>query len=128
MAVIAGKGGSCRIIAVATGEVESWSLNIDGGLVDSHSLGDDWGETTQTIKKWTGTVNVRYDKADTNQAALQVALLAGSVVTDLRLYTDGTNYYTGNAKVSSMSIDDPVEDLLTATFEVMGEGALTTGP
>ena len=49
MAVLAGNGGSLRIVAVATAEVESWTLNINGGLKESHSLGDSWGETTQTV-------------------------------------------------------------------------------
>lgn len=128
MAAIAGKGGSAKITASNTiVEVESWSAIIDGGLTDSHSLDDDWAESTQTIKRWTATINVRWDLPnDANgQTALQSALLAGTTITDLRLYANASNYYSGNAKVASASIETPVDDLVTATFEITGEGALS---
>ncbi len=128
MAAIAGKGGSAKITASNTiVEVESWSLDIDGGLVDSHSLGDSWAESTQTIKRATGTINVRWDLPnDANgQTALQTALLNGTDITDLRLYTNATNYYAGNAKVENATIDTSVDDLVTATFSIRSEGAWT---
>ena len=128
MAAIAGKGGSARITASNTiVEVESWSIDHDAGLTDSHSLGDSWAESTQTIQRITATINVRWDiPNDANgQAAIQTAALAGSTITDLRLYTNSSNYYAGNAKVESFTVDNPVDDLVTATFNIRSEGAWT---
>lgn len=128
MSAIAGQAGSAKITASNTiVQVESWSLDIDGGLVDSHSLGDSWAESTQTVKRWTATLNVRWAIPDdaNGQAAIQTDLLAGDTLTDLRLYTNASNYYSGNAKIASMTIDTPVDDLVTATFECTGEGALS---
>ena len=128
MAAIAGKGGSARITASNTiVEVESWTADFDGGLVDSHSLGDSWGESTQTIKRLTATVNCRWDLPnDANgQTALQTAAFNGTDVTDVRLYTNASNYYAGNAKVESFSVSEPVDDLVTITFNLRSEGAWT---
>ena len=128
MAAIAGKGGSVKITASNTVvEVKSWSGDIDGGLVDSHSLGDSWGESTQTILKGTFSIECKWDLPnDTNgQKALQDALLAGSDVTDLRLYHNATNYLAGNAKVESASYSTDVDDLVIVTFNVRTEGAWT---
>ena len=128
MAAVAGKGGSAKITASNTiTEVESWTGDIDAGLVDSHALGDSWGESTQTIKKGTFTINCRWNiDNDTNgQKALQDAALAGTDITDLRLYTNSTNYYAGNAKVESFGLATQVEDLVTQTFNIRTEGAWT---
>lgn len=128
MAAVAGKGGSVKITASNTVvEVESWTADIDGGLLDSHSLGDGWAESTQNIKRLTATVNTRWDLPnDTNgQKAMQDALLAGTDLTDLRLYTNASNYYAGNAKIESASISDSVDDLVTITFNIRSEGAWT---
>ena len=126
MAAVAGKGGSAKITASNTVvQVESWTGDIDGGLVDSHALGDSWGESTQTIKKGTATINFRWDfENDANgQKALYDALIEGTDITDLRLYLNGVNYISGNAKVESVSLNTPVEDLVTGSFNVRSEGA-----
>jgi hypothetical protein len=126
MAAIAGKGGSAKITGANTiAQVESWNLDIDGGLVDSHSLGDSWGESTQTIMKGTGSLNCRFDlPSDANgQTAINTAALTGATITDLRLYVNSTNYYSGNAKIESISIATAVEDLVTYTVNFRTEGA-----
>ena len=126
MAAIAGKGGSARLGANTIAEVTSWSLDISADMLDSTSLGDDWREFIAGLNGATGSVEVKWDiPTDTlGQTALQNAMLAGTTVT-LDLYVNATKYYTGTAYVSSLSIEDPVEDLVTATFEAQFTGAVT---
>lgn len=126
MAAIAGKGGSAKIGANTIAEVTSWSLDISSDMLDSTSLGDNWREFIAGLKGATASIEVKWDlPTDTNgQVALQTAMLNGTTVT-LNLYTNGTKYYSGSAYVSSLSIEDPVEDLVTATFEAQFTGAIT---
>lgn len=126
MAAIAGKGGSARIGVNTIAEVTSWSLDVSTDMLDSTSLGDNWREFVAGLNGATGSVEVKWDLSnDTNgQTALQNALLNGTTVT-LDLYVNATKYYSGSAYVSSLSIEDPVEDLVTATFETQFTGAVT---
>ena len=125
MAAIAGKGGSARLGVNTIAEVTSWSVDIASDMLDSTSLGDSWREFTPGLRGATASVEVKWDVVtDTNgQAALQTAFLAGTSVT-LDLYVNSTKYYTGSAYISGLSIEDPVEDLVTATFEAQFTGAV----
>jgi predicted secreted protein len=126
MAAIAGKGGSVKIAANTVAEVSTWSMDISADMLDSTSLGDDWREYIAGLNGATGSVEVKWDiPNDANgQAAMQTALLNGTTVT-LNLYVNDTNYYSGSAYISSLSVEDPVEDLVTATFEAQFTGAVT---
>lgn len=126
MSAIAGKGGSAKIGANTIAEVTSWSLDISADMLDSTSLGDDWREFIAGLNGATGSVEVKWDiPNDANgQTALQTAVLNSTTVT-LNLYVNATNYYSGSAYVSSLSVEDPVEDLVTATFEAQFTGAVT---
>ena len=78
------------------------------------------------MKEWTasseGDYNVPTDTA--GQEALQTAFLNGETVT-VKLYVDGKNYYQGEAYISSLSIEDPVDDVVTISIEFTGSGALS---
>lgn len=126
MAAIAGKGGSAKIGANTIAEVTSWSLDISSDMLDSTSLGDNWREFIAGLKGATGSVEVKWDiPNDTNgQTALQNAILNGTTVT-LNLYVNATKYYSGSAYISGLNVEDPVEDLVTATFDAQFTGAVT---
>ena len=126
MAAIAGKGGSAKIGANAIAEVSNWSLDISTDMLDSTSLGDSWREFIAGLNGATGSVEVKWDiPNDANgQTALQNASLNGTTVT-LNLYVNSSNYYSGTAYVSNVSVEDPVEDLVTATFDAQFTGAVT---
>ena len=55
---------------------------------------------------------------------MQDAFLNGTTVT-VKLYVDGTNYYKGEAFINSLSIEDPVDDVVSISIEFTGTGALT---
>lgn len=126
MSAIAGKDGSVKIGANTVAETTSWSMSISSDMLDSTSLGDDWREFIAGLNGATASIEVKWDiPNDTNgQTALQNAMLNGTTVT-LNLYTNATNYYSGTAYVSSLNVEDPVEDIVTATFEAQFSGAVT---
>jgi len=69
-----------------------------------------------------GSWNVAVDAQ--GQKALQDAYLSGATVS-LKLYVDVAHYYSGEAFISSLSVEDPVDDTANMSFEFQGTGALT---
>ena len=124
MAAVAGKGGKVMISSDTVGSVKNWSLEIGADMLNTESLGDSWKEVIVGLKEWTATVEVDWDMSDTAQVAIQNALLNGTSVA-LKLYTNGSNYYSGTAYVNGASVETPVDDLVSASLELTGSGALS---
>ena len=57
------------------------------------------------------------------QAALQAAFLSGATVT-VKLFVDAKNY-TGESYINSLSIEDPVDDVVSISIEFTGTGGLS---
>lgn len=124
MAAAAGKGGKVMTSSDTTALVKSWSVDVEVDMLDDTALSDSWKSNISGLKGWSASVEVCWDMSDTSQAAFNSAVLAGTTVA-VKLYTNSTNYYSGTAYVSSMSVEDPVDDLVTATFELTGDGTLS---
>lgn len=123
---IAGKGGKVMVGAATVTEITTWSLDLGIDTMDTTSLGKDWKEYITGLKEWSssaeGTWNVATDT--TGQKALQDAYLAGTSVT-IKHYVNSTNYYSGSAYITSVSVEDPVDDVVSFSVEFQGTGALT---
>ena len=124
MAAVAGKDGLLKIGNDTMAEVQNWNLDASAEMLDSASLGDEWKEKTPGLGEWTATVEVSWSMGDTAQVAVQNAFLNKTSVSP-KLYTNSTNYYSGTAYVSSLSVSDPVDGLVTASMELAGSGALS---
>lgn len=119
--VIIGESGSQKVAAI-----KNWSLELSLETLETTALGDDWKNYITGLKEWTASSEGDYSvPTDTQgQSALQDAYLAGTTVT-VKLYVDGTNYYQGTAYISSLSIEDPVDDVVSISLELTGTGELS---
>ena len=119
--VIIGESGNQKLAAI-----KNWSLELSLETLETTALGDDWKNYITGLKEWTASSEGDYEvPTDTQgQAALQEAYLAGTTVT-VKLYVDGTNYYQGTAYISSLSIEDPVDDVVSISLELTGTGELS---
>ncbi len=126
---VAGKNGKVVIGESATKKVvgiKNWSLELSLDTLETTALGDDWKNYITGLKEWSASSEGDYEvpvDAD-GQQALQDAFLNGTTVT-VKLYVDGTNYYKGEAYINSLSIEDPVDDVVSISIEFTGTGALT---
>ena len=126
---VAGKNGKVVIGESATKKVvgiKNWSLELSLDTLETTALGDDWKNYITGLKEWSASSEGDYEvpvDAD-GQQALQDAFLNGTTVT-VELYVDGTNYYKGEAFINSLSIEDPVDDVVSISIEFTGTGALT---
>ncbi len=126
---VAGKNGKVVIGADATQKVvgiKNWSLELSLDTLETTALGDDWKNYITGLKEWSASSEGDYEVPvdEEGQAALQKAFLDGTTVT-VKLYVDGKNYYTGEAYINSLSIEDPVDDVVSISIEFTGTGALS---
>ena len=123
---IAGKSGKLGMGANTVVDVSSWSMDLGADTLDVTALGDDWKKFIAGLKEWSasaeGFYSVHTDTA--GQKALQDAYL-GSTEVSLKLYVNATNYYSGSAYISGLSVEDPVDDTVSISFEFQGTGPLT---
>lgn len=126
---IAGKNGKV-VVGNATNTkvvgIKNWSLELSLETLETTALGDDWKKYISGLKEWTASSEGDYEvnTDTTGQKALQTAYLNGTTVV-VKLYVDGSNYYTGEAYISSLSIEDPVDDVVSISIEFTGTGALS---
>ena len=106
--------------------IKSWSLELSLETLETTALGDDWKNYIAGLKEWTASSEGDYEVPvdEEGQAALQDAFLNGTTVV-VKLYVDGVNYYQGEAYINSLSIEDPVDDVVSISIEFTGSGALT---
>lgn len=126
---LAGKNGKICLGTSKIVGMKNWSLSLSVSTLDTTALGDDWKSYILGLKEWTASSDGDYqftaiDEQQTIQNGLQEAYLSGTPVI-LRLYVDETHYYTGTAVITSLSIDDPVADIIGISIGFTGCGALT---
>lgn len=126
MAAIAGKGGKVTLSTNDVANITTWSVDLEFGMTDITALGDNWKEQLPTLKGWTGSFEGSWDAEDdtSGQVALQTAALANTKVA-LRFYVNSTNYYSGNAYITGMSVETPVDDKVSISFDFIGDGAVS---
>lgn len=131
---IAGKNGKLCIggegVAQKVIGIKSWSLSLTVTTLDDTELGNDWKKYIIGLKEWTASSSGNYaisetpESGETNQEVLQEAFLNGSKIT-VNLYVDSTHCYTGQAVITSLSIDDAVDGIVGISMEFTGCGELS---
>ena len=129
MSAIAGKGGEARISANTIAEIQTWSLDIGTNVIDTTAIlegGVQWKTFIAGVSEWTVSLEMSWDViTDTNgQAVMNSASLLGTTISDLTLYPNAANTYTGDAIITSANINNDVQDKVSYTVELQGTGAL----
>lgn len=123
---LAGKGGKLSIGANKVSSIENWSIDLGMDPLEITALGDEWKQFISGLKEWSASADGSFlIHTDTDgQTALQTAFLNGTEVS-LKLHVNETNYYSGSAYISSLSVEDPVDDKVSVSFEFQGNGELS---
>lgn len=125
MAVHHGKNGKVKLGNNVVAETTKFSVSETVAVADTTAQGDTAQTHLTGIPGWSAKVEGNYDPADTTG---QAALTIGASVT-IGLYSDGDatgkRYLTGTASVTAINFETPVNDRVTFSIDLTGNGALT---
>lgn len=128
MAVYKGKAAAVKKNTVAVSLAAEWTIEATLDTEEITDFGDSWAAHAANIARWSGSMTVFFDPSNTEQKAIHDALITATptgALTDMTFYLDGSNYYSGNIIVTGIPITVRVGEIIKATFNFMGNGALT---
>lgn len=121
MAVIRGKDGSVLYrtssgVASNVTQITSWSVSLESDTLEFTSFDSGgWKENMGSLKSWSGSLEGFEESTGS-------VLDAGSTI--MLQLSDGTNFYYGEAVVSSKSVDASTAELVTVSYDFTGTGSL----
>jgi hypothetical protein len=128
MAFFQGKDGSVRYSAAVVLQVKSWSCTTSIEELDTTTMGVAWKGVVGGQGSWQGQLTVDIDLAaasvqNSMATSLITATPAGTSVA-LELRVSPTKYFSGNALLKNMAIQDSLGQIVTLAFSFTGDGAL----
>lgn len=125
MATETSANGVIKVGSNAVAEVTGYSINYSADTVEDTVIGDTARTYKATLKSYTASIDAMYDQTDTTG---QLALDVGTEIT-FSVYpsgeTSGDVYYTGSGIITGRTISGSTGEMISATFEVQGNGDLT---
>ena len=128
MAAIKGLDVLIKVGSQVVGGQRNGSLEMSAETIDTtvKSTGG-WAAKIPGIKSWTSSCDGVYFLNDAGLQAAQTAFMSG---TEVKLeFSKGTELvYSGQAIITSMSVEAGQEDVVSYTISFEGTGALSTTP
>ncbi len=129
MATYTGENGSVKVDDSAgslqtIAEVRSWTLDHTKDVIEDTVMGDAARTYKSGLHQFTGTMEVVYDDNANNDPAFNPAADTSLTVEFFPNTSSGTKF-TGEVIVTSVSRNASFDDLVTATVNFQGTGALT---
>jgi len=119
--------GKLNVEGTEMGELSEATLGTEHKLADITPIGVAWDLDEPLSGSWTISGSCNSDPADTVQAALRTAILAGGsslVKTSVDLWVDASNYYGGSAILTSATITKSVGAVDKFSWSFKGRSAL----
>jgi len=133
MATFTGENGKVEITAedsagtVTVAEVRSWTVEHTKDVIEDTVMGDAARTYKNGLHQFTGSMEVIYDS--THSSATNAFDPAQDGALTVEFYPDATTgeKFSGSVLVTSVSRTSSFDDLVTATVNFQGSGALTIG-
>jgi predicted secreted protein len=108
------------------GGLNNWSITTTAGNYDASVLGDTWREFVSGLKGWSGSLTGFYGLvSDTNgQRVLYNALVNNLPIVGVFQTVQGGGSFEGTFHVITSAVSNPVDGLITITFDFQGTGSL----
>lgn len=111
-------------LAAATLDIESWTLTVTGEAVDTTNTGDGgWESNITGAKAWEVSCKTFWDSAAVPTGAAGFTPGTSGTLT-LNVGSSGKTY-TGSARITQISIENPVKGVVGFSVTLKGNGALT---
>ncbi|MDD4060459.1 MAG: hypothetical protein PHW08_07150 [Kiritimatiellae bacterium] len=108
---------------------KGWNLSAQLDMADASRNGQDWKEALPGMGSWSGSFDVYFVMGNTEQKAFFdniIAATPGTKLTDVKFLLDAdTNALSGNVFVTGISLNAAIGDVVSATVNFQGDGALS---
>ena len=126
MATHHGKEGVVKAGGSGIGELTGFTLETTADVVEDTALTDATKSFIAGRTSFSGSLDMNYDETDSPQQTLTV----GSTIAFILLpegATSGDESFTGSGIVTSMSVTNGMDAVITRTVNFQGTGTLTRG-
>ena len=119
MACYAGKAGVVSIAGSNVAQVRSFTVTETSDTAECTAMGDTYRSHISTLKSWEGSAEVVWDKQDDS-------ITVGGSEVALIVYPEGSgDNLAGDIIITSIEVTAEFEDVITASINFTGTGALT---
>jgi len=108
------------------GGMKTWSLSVEGEVLDTSAFGQDWRSKDLGIKQWTGSFEGNKDGTNAAQNAVWSQLLAGSKA-EVTFYMGTIDRYYGTVVITSEEPTQTFDGFAETTYNFEGDGTLAKG-
>ena len=126
MATHHGKEGVVKAGGNSIGELTGFTLETTGDVVEDTQLSDSAKSFIAGRTSFSGSIDMNYDETDSPQQTLTV----GTSIDFIMLpegNDSGDESFSGSGIITSMSVTNGMDAVITRTVNFQGSGALTRG-
>ena len=126
MATHHGKEGVVKAGGTGIGEITGFTLETTGDVVEDTALTDATKSFLAGRTSFSGSLDMNYDETDSPQQTLTV----GSSIDFVLLpegNSSGDESFTGSGIITSMSVTNAMDAVISRTVNFQGTGTLTRG-
>ena len=133
MATFTGENGKVEITAedsagsVTVAEVRSWTVEHSKDVIEDTVMGDAARTYKSGLHQFTGSMEVVYDSTHTSATNAFDPAQDGALTVEFYPDASTGEKFSGSVIVTSVSRTSSFDDLVTATVNFQGSGALTIG-
>lgn len=132
MAIHSGTQGSV-VLATSNGTagtlvggMKTWTVTVEGEVLDTSAFGQDWRSKDMGIKQWSGSFEGNKDGANAIQNELWTQLLAGSKA-EVTFYMGSVDRLYGTVVITGEEITQNFEGMAETSYNFEGDGTLAKG-
>jgi hypothetical protein len=132
MAIHSGTQGSV-VYATANGTagtliggMKSWTLSVEGEVLDTSAFGQSWRSKDLGIKQWTGSFEGNKDGTNASQNAIWSNLLAGTKA-EVSFFMGTVDKYYGTIVITAEEPTQTFDGFAETSYSFEGDGTLAKG-
>ena len=108
------------------GGMKTWSLSVEGEVLDTSAFGQSWRSKDLGIKQWTGSFEGNKDGTNAIQNSIWSQLLAGSKA-EVTFYMGTIDRYYGTVVVTGEEPTQTFDGFAETSYSFEGDGTLVKG-
>jgi len=108
------------------GGMKTWSLNVEGEVLDTSAFGQSWRSKDLGIKQWTGNFEGNKDGKNAQQNAIWSQLLAGSKA-EVTFFMGTVDRFYGTVVITAEEVTQTFDSFAETSYSFEGDGTLVKG-